>query len=68
MPIYNKIVCLETYSVFLSSKKRNYEAEGKRALLYHVNIDYFKQAQRLKFQIPEWLQRRESLQIPDYQF
>ncbi len=31
MKVYNKIVCLESYAFFLTSQKRNYEAEGNNA-------------------------------------
>lgn len=34
MKVYNKIVCLESYAFFLTSQKRNYEAEGK-----HIDFD-----------------------------
>jgi hypothetical protein len=57
MNLYNKIICLETYSHLLAGQGRKYEAEG-----------YFLQAQKLKGVIPEWNQRKESLQIFDYQF
>jgi len=56
MKVYNKIVCLESYAFFLTSQKRNYEAE-----------EYSRQAAYLRETIPEFYQRKEFLQIPDYQ-